>query len=130
MTEATPGRSARRFGCLLAAIVVSGVLFAPALWASDYEGIVERAFETMDDSYEESWSFTEVSMREETRYEASFDPRRGDDEPWILVSVDGREPAKTKPKQSGTSTMNTSVKTEDRLHSELRLRTKFLVSSI
>jgi len=94
MSKVAPGSSGRLTACLVGMVVFFSVLLATPLCASEYEDIVERAFATMDDSYEESWSFTEVSMREEVRYEASFDPRRKEEERWILVSVDGREPTK------------------------------------
>lgn len=84
--------------CVLKTVVLLGMCFAASLYASEYEDIVERAFEAMDDNYEESWSFIEISTREEVRYEASYDPRRQIDDRWTLVSVDGRAPTEKESK--------------------------------
>lgn len=58
--------------------------------ADDYAEIVALAFATIDNDFNREWAFTETSTEEDVIYVGRYDPR--DDDPWTLVSVDGREP--------------------------------------
>lgn len=60
--------------------------------AEDYEALVERAFNALDNDFSEHWSYTETSEQGEGVYVARFDPRRPEDERWSLESVDGLGP--------------------------------------
>ena len=58
--------------------------------ADDYPEIVALAFSAIDTDFDDEWAFTESSTEEEVTYVGRYDPRQED--PWTLVSVDGREP--------------------------------------
>lgn len=60
--------------------------------AEDYEALVERAFDALDNDFDERWTYTETSKQGEQVYVAHFDPRRPQDERWSLESVDGLDP--------------------------------------
>ena len=58
--------------------------------ADDYSEIVSLAFAALDTDFDRDWAFTETSTEEESTYVGRYDPR--EDDPWSLLSIDGREP--------------------------------------
>ena len=58
--------------------------------ADDYSEIVTLAFAAIDNQFDREWAFTETTTEEESTYVGRYDPREED--PWTLLSVDGREP--------------------------------------
>jgi len=69
-----------------------GVLALSPTLAEEHESIVERAFEALDNDFQESWAYTETSTQEDVVYVANYDPRLPDNERWLLVTVDDRPP--------------------------------------
>lgn len=65
---------------------------ASFVFAGQYEDIVDKAFEAFDTDISESWSYTEISKRDDTVFVASHDPGRAEEDRWLLVSVDDRVP--------------------------------------
>ena len=76
----------------LAGLALIGMLLATPGFAMDYEEIVDRAVTNLDNEFNELWAFTETSIRDELQYEASYDPRRPENNRWELDSVDDRDP--------------------------------------
>ncbi len=58
--------------------------------ADDYPEIVALAFAAIDNDFDHEWAFTETSTEEEVTFVGRYDPRQ--DDPWSLLSVDGRDP--------------------------------------
>ena len=71
---------------LIAAIYCGGAI------AQDYEEIVQRATATIDDSYQDSWTFTETRTADDEIRVASYDPSREEGQVWQLLSVNGEKP--------------------------------------
>ncbi len=59
----------------------------------EHEDIVQRAFTAIDNDFKDSWAYTEESMRDDSVFLASYDPRRPENRQWELVSVDDRDPS-------------------------------------
>lgn len=78
----------------LAALTLASPLSARAV---DYREIVASAFAAIDNGFDREWAFTETSTEEESTYVGRYDPRRED--PWELLSVDGREPTSEEARQ-------------------------------
>jgi len=72
-------------------ILVMLLVVSPVL-AVEHEDVVNRAFEAVSRDYKDSWAYKETSLREDSLYVATYDPRRLDGGQWVLVSVDEREP--------------------------------------
>jgi len=75
----------RLFACL-------GVLALSAAHAEEHQAIVERAFEALDNGFQESWAYTETSTKEDVVQVANYDPRLPENERWMLMTVDDRPP--------------------------------------
>ena len=73
-------------------LLLIGLLLPAIAIASDYEDIVQRAFESIDRDFDERWAFTETSTRDDVVWVSRYDPRLSEDDRWTLVSVDGLEP--------------------------------------
>lgn len=80
--------SARIF--VLAVVLCIGPSAADA--SEDYKALLDEAVENVEWDIEESWAFTETSLSEGELWIGSFDPRREEEEQWMLISVDGKEP--------------------------------------
>ena len=76
-----------RLSIALLALTLS---FPAAATADDYSEIVALAFAAIDNEFDREWAFTETSTEEESTFVGRYDPREED--PWTLLSVDGREP--------------------------------------
>lgn len=61
-----------------------------AATSDDYADIVAEAFAAIDNDFNQEWAFTETSTEEDVTSVGRYDPR--EDDPWTLLSVDGREP--------------------------------------
>ena len=72
------------------ALIALALSFPLSASADDYSEIVALAFATIDNDFDRDWAFTETSTEEESTYVGRYDPRRED--PWELLSVDGRDP--------------------------------------
>ncbi len=83
-------RSALFFSLLLLAALARG---------ESHDALVARAFDALDDSFPEGWSFTETVENGEGTSIARFDPNRPEAEAWLLLSVDGREPTEKETRQ-------------------------------
>lgn len=57
-----------------------------------YEALFERALESIDWDFPESWAFTETETGSDGAFVGRYDPRRPDADRWTLLSIDGREP--------------------------------------
>ncbi len=69
------------------------LLSAPSLAAEeDYNAIFEKAVESIDSNFEESWAYTETQVNSEGTWVGRSDPSRPPGERWQLLSVDGRDP--------------------------------------
>ncbi len=75
---------------LSAALLALALSFPMIATANDYSEIVTLAFAAIDTDFDDEWAFTETSTEEEVVYVGRYDPREED--PWMLLSVDGREP--------------------------------------
>ena len=73
-------------------LLLIGLLLPAFAIASDYEDIVQQAFESIDRDFDERWAFTETSTRDDVVWVSRYDPRLSEDDRWTLVSVDGLEP--------------------------------------
>lgn len=73
-------------------LLLIGLLLPAIAIASDYEDIVQQAFESIDRDFDERWAFTETSTRDDVVWVSRYDPRLSEDDRWTLVSVDGLEP--------------------------------------
>lgn len=73
-------------------LLMIGLLLPTFAIANDFEDIVQRAFESIDRDFDESWAFTETSTKDDVVRIGRYDPRLPEDDRWTLVSVDGREP--------------------------------------
>ena len=65
---------------------------APLAAAGEYDDIVNRAFDALDQDFQRDWAFTESTEEEGVTYVGRFDPSRPRRERWTLLSVDGRDP--------------------------------------
>ncbi len=83
--------SHRRFSVLCGWVLTSMLLAVPVL-AMEHDEIVERALAKLDNDFRDFWAYTETSTRDESRYVATYDPRRSEKDQWKLVSVDERDP--------------------------------------
>lgn len=69
-------------------IVLFRLLLTAPVLALEHEDLVDRAFEKMNNGFEDSWAYTETSTRDKSRLVATYDPRRSEHLQWQLVSVD------------------------------------------
>ena len=74
---------------LLTLLIVCGVT---PVHAEDYKQLFEDAVETVDWELEKNWAFTESTLTDDKVWVGRFDPRKAEDERWILISVDRRKP--------------------------------------
>ena len=65
---------------------------ASAADAQDYAALFEEAAAAIAWDLEDQWAFTESRLSDDTLWVSRFDPRRGEDQRWTLLSVDGRKP--------------------------------------
>lgn len=65
---------------------------AGSVLAEDYESLVQRAFESIEDTSAGNWAYTESSTTKGVTRVRHFDPRRPDGERWTLISIDGNPP--------------------------------------
>lgn len=59
---------------------------------ADYAALLAEAVRASHATSWRDWAFTETEVTSEGVYVGRFDPRRSDDERWVLLSVNGREP--------------------------------------
>ncbi len=72
------------------ALLALALSFPMTASANDYAEIVTLAFAAIETEFDDEWAFTETSTEEDVIYVGRYDPR--EEEPWMLMSVDGREP--------------------------------------
>ena len=73
-------------------LLLIGLLLPAFAIANDYEDIVQRAFESIDRNFDESWAFTETSTKDDVVWISRYDPSLPQGDRWTLVSVGGVEP--------------------------------------
>lgn len=64
----------------------------PPAFAEDYNALLDEAVEAIAWDFEKEWAFTETSLQEDELWVGRYDPRLEEDERWLLISVDGKEP--------------------------------------
>ena len=73
-------------------ILIAGLLVSGHIFAGEYDAIVEKAVEAIDNDFHREWAFTESTLEEELIFTGRYDPRLPEGERWTLLTVDGREP--------------------------------------
>ena len=73
-------------------IAILALVASGAASAEDYGDILEDAFRATASDFRRHWAFTETATEDGITYVGRYDPGRPGDQPWKLVSVDGREP--------------------------------------
>ena len=85
---------------LLVALLSAAALPVRSEPPSDgYEALFERALESIDWNFAESWAFTETDSGSDGEFVGRHDPRRPGAERWTLLSIDGREPTPEEARQ-------------------------------
>ena len=69
-----------------------GLLLGASAIADDYQSIVQRAFETIHQDFDEDWSFTETATEDDIVTVARYDALGAAGQRWTLLSFDGRSP--------------------------------------
>ncbi len=73
-------------------LTVIGLLLSASAFADDYHSIVQRAFETIHQDFDEDWSFTETATGDGVVTVGRYNARRPAGERWTLMTIDGRSP--------------------------------------
>ena len=69
-----------------------GLLLGASAIADDYQSIVQRAFETIHQDFDEDWSFTETVTEDDVVTVGRYDALGAAGQRWTLLSFDGRSP--------------------------------------
>lgn len=62
--------------------------------AENYSSVLADAFHATANDFRRHWAYTETAIEDGVTYVGRYDPGRPGDQPWQLLSVDGREPTR------------------------------------
>lgn len=77
---------------LAIALLWPAAALADALTDEYPSALLQEAIAAIDEDYRDHWAFTETAIDSEATVIGRFDPRRGGEDRWQLISVDGRAP--------------------------------------
>ena len=78
---------------MLRSILLLLLLVAGATQATEWDDVVERAFDAMEDDLSDNFAYTETRRNDDRVFIGRYDPRFAKGGRWKLTSVDGREPS-------------------------------------